>query len=169
MVHIIPNAGVVALALLYGAGDFSRTLQIANMCGWDTDCNVGNVGAIMGTALGLSGIDDSWRTPINDLLIASSIIGTRNLLTIPQCADLFCALGRKLGGRNCLNRARATTFAIPARPAISAPKAKKAARFTGSRSAVDGHADAANVSHPQAEQKRRNSRSSPAPITARAN
>ncbi|MBI1257387.1 MAG: hypothetical protein GC204_07945 [Chloroflexi bacterium] len=98
IVHIIPNAGIVALALLYGAGDFSRTLQIANMCGWDTDCNVGNVGAIMGTALGLSGIAESWRSPINDLLIASSIIGTRNILTLSQCADLFCALGRTVAG-----------------------------------------------------------------------
>ena len=103
---IIPNAGVVVLALLYGAGDFSRTLQIANLCGWDTDCNVGNVGAIMGTALGMSGIDDHWRAPINDLLIASSLIGTRNLLTIPQCADLFCALGRKLSGEFVVPRPR---------------------------------------------------------------
>ncbi len=94
MVHIIPNAGVIALGLLYGGGDFSRTLQITNMCGWDTDCNVGNVGAIMGTALGVEGIDESWRIPINDLLIASSLIGTRNLLTIPQCVDLFVRLGQ---------------------------------------------------------------------------
>ena len=28
------------LALLYGEGDFDRTLAIGCMCGWDTDCNV---------------------------------------------------------------------------------------------------------------------------------
>jgi ADP-ribosylglycohydrolase len=100
IVHMIPNAGVVALGLLYGEGDFSRTIQITNMCGWDTDCNVGNVGAIIGTAVGLAGIDPAWREPINDVLIASSTIGTRNLLTIPQCADLFSALGRQLDGEN---------------------------------------------------------------------
>jgi ADP-ribosylglycohydrolase len=99
VVHVIPNAGVVALGLLYGAGDFTRAIQITNMAGWDTDCNVGNVGAIMGTAVGVDGIDESWRNPMNDLLIASSIIGTRNLLTIPQCVDLFCALGRGLDGQ----------------------------------------------------------------------
>lgn len=98
MVHIIPNAGVVALALLYGAGDFSRTIQIGNMAGWDTDCNVGNVGAIMGVAVGLDGIDWRWREPMNDLLIAASIIGSRNILTIPQCTDLFCQLGRQMAG-----------------------------------------------------------------------
>lgn len=98
MVHIIPNAGVVAMALAYGEGDFSRTIQIANMAGWDTDCNVGNVGTIMGVAVGLEGIDWHWREPMNDLLITTSIIGTRNLLTIPQCVDLFCTLGRTLAG-----------------------------------------------------------------------
>nr|PZN57059.1 MAG: hypothetical protein DIU68_04950 [Chloroflexota bacterium] len=100
VVHIIPNAGVVALGLLYGAGDFSRAIRITNMCGWDTDCNVGNVGAIMGVAVGVEGIDTRWREPINDLLIAASVIGTRNILTIPQCVDLFCRLGRQLAGES---------------------------------------------------------------------
>ncbi|NOZ29960.1 MAG: ADP-ribosylglycohydrolase family protein [Chloroflexi bacterium] len=98
IVPIIPNAGVVVMALLYGAGDFSRAIQIANMAGWDTDCNVGNVGAIMGVAVGLEGIDDYWRAPMNDLLITASLIGTRNLLDIPACADLICKLGRELAG-----------------------------------------------------------------------
>lgn len=97
-VPIVPNAGVIALGLLYGAGDFTRSLQITNMAGWDTDCNVGNVGAILGTALGVDGIDPSWREPINDLLIASGLIGTRNILTIPQCADLIYALGCQMNG-----------------------------------------------------------------------
>ncbi|MBK9123671.1 MAG: ADP-ribosylglycohydrolase family protein [Chloroflexi bacterium] len=98
-VHIIPNAGVIALAMLYGDGNFSRTIQIANMCGWDTDCNVGNVGAIMGVAVGLDVIDNSWREPINDLLITASNTGTRNIWTIPQCADLFVKVGRALQGQ----------------------------------------------------------------------
>ncbi|MBK8031667.1 MAG: ADP-ribosylglycohydrolase family protein [Chloroflexi bacterium] len=129
VVHIIPNAGVIALGLLYGGGDFSRTLQITNMCGWDTDCNVGNVGAIMGTALGVEGIDESWRIPINDLLIASSLIGTRNLLTIPQCVDLFVSLAKDADGeRFSQGRRPATTSATPARPTISQRAANADAR-----------------------------------------
>jgi len=105
-VHIIPNAGIIVMALLYGEGDFSRTIQIANMGGWDTDCNVGNVGTVMGVAVGLDGIPVHWREPMNDLLVAASIIGTRNLLDIPGCADLFCGLGREI----------ACTAPLPARP-----------------------------------------------------
>lgn len=100
LVHIIPNAGVVVLGLLYGEGDFSKTLRITNMAGWDTDCNVGNVGAIMGAAVGLEAIDYQWREPMNDLVVMASLIGTRNIMTIPQCADLICNLGRKLSGES---------------------------------------------------------------------
>ncbi|MEA3334294.1 MAG: ADP-ribosylglycohydrolase family protein [Chloroflexota bacterium] len=100
VVHIIPNTGVVIMALLYGQGDFSRTIQIANMGGWDTDCNVGNVGAITGVAVGLQGISPKWREPMNDELVTASLIGTRNLLDIPACADLFCALGRQIAGES---------------------------------------------------------------------
>lgn len=99
VVHIIPNAGVVIMALLYGQGDFSRALQIATMAGWDTDCNAGNVGAIMGVATGLDGIDRHWREPMNDVLVAASLIGSRNLMHIPAAADLFCQLGAQIAGR----------------------------------------------------------------------
>lgn len=98
VVHIIPNAGVIALGLLYGNGNFSRTLQITNMAGWDTDCNVGNVGTIMGVVCGLDAIDPAWREPVNDLLITASLIGTRNILTIPQCTDLFVSLAHQMRG-----------------------------------------------------------------------
>ena len=37
------------------ARGFFKTLCICNMCSWDTDCNVGNVGCILGTLCGLGG------------------------------------------------------------------------------------------------------------------
>ncbi|MBW7462271.1 ADP-ribosylglycohydrolase family protein, partial [Paenibacillus sepulcri] len=94
--HIIPNAAVIVLSLLYGGGDFSRSINICNMCGWDTDCNVANVGTIMGVRNGLDGIDDSWRKPINDFLCCSSVIGTLNILDIPWCASYIASFGYKI-------------------------------------------------------------------------
>ncbi|MEM1485131.1 ADP-ribosylglycohydrolase family protein [Oscillospiraceae bacterium PP1C4] len=82
--HIIPNAAVIILSLLYGSDDFSKTITICNMCGWDTDCNTGNVGAIMGVKKGLSGIDDlRWRKQVNDFLACSSVVGSLNIMDIP--------------------------------------------------------------------------------------
>ena len=81
--HIIPNAGVCALALLYGAGDFSRTIEIATMCGWDTDCNAGNVGTIAGVLGGIEAIPEHYRRPINDEIVLSSVSGYLNILDVP--------------------------------------------------------------------------------------
>ncbi|MBR6050760.1 MAG: ADP-ribosylglycohydrolase family protein [Clostridia bacterium] len=88
--HIIPNAAVVVLSLLYSNGDYSRAVCIANMCGWDTDCNAGNVGAIMGVLCGLDSIDNKWVKPINDLMICSSVVGKYNISTVSENA-LFIA------------------------------------------------------------------------------
>lgn len=66
--HIIPNHGLIILALLYGGGNFSRSMMIVNTAGWDTDCNSGNVGCLLGLIAGLKGIDadTDWRGPVAD-------------------------------------------------------------------------------------------------------
>ncbi|MDF2904904.1 MAG: hypothetical protein K0R34_225 [Herbinix sp.] len=97
--HIIPNIAVMILALLYGEGDFSDTINICNMCGWDTDCNVGNVATIMGVRGGLDGICyDKWRKPINDFLACSSVIGSLNIMDIPFGATYIAKLAYALAG-----------------------------------------------------------------------
>ena len=106
VVHIIPNAGVVVMALLYGGGDFSRSVQIATMAGWDTDCNAGNVGCILGVAVGLEGIEARWRAPMNDLLVGASLLGARNLTDIPTVADRLVHLGAQAAGESIPARAR---------------------------------------------------------------
>jgi len=96
--HIIPNAGTCVLALLYGAGSFSRTVEIATMCGWDTDCNAGNVGAIAGVLYGLDSIPAHYRNPINDALVLSGLPGSLNILDIPTYSRRLAAAGYRLAG-----------------------------------------------------------------------
>ncbi|WP_302416830.1 ADP-ribosylglycohydrolase family protein [Blautia marasmi] len=97
--HIIPNIAVMILALLYGEGDFTNTLNICNMCGWDTDCNVGNVATIMGVRNGLDGIDyEKWRKPINDFLACSSVMGSMNIMDIPYGAVYIAKLAYAVAG-----------------------------------------------------------------------
>lgn len=94
--HIIPNAGVCVLAMLYGEGDFARTVEIATMCGWDTDCNAGNVGTVLGVMCGINGLPPHYREPINDGIILSGISGYLNILDVPSYAREVAALGYKL-------------------------------------------------------------------------
>jgi len=75
--HMVPNHGVIILALLYGQDDFQKALMIANTCGWDTDCNSGNVGCFMGIKVGLAGIDagPDYRTPVADRMFLPTADG----------------------------------------------------------------------------------------------
>lgn len=100
LVPIIPNAGVIVLSLLYGKGNFSKTIQIGNMCGWDTDCNVGNLGAIMGILAGINAIDLKWIKPMQDQLILASIIGENNYTSISECALKIARCGELIVGQN---------------------------------------------------------------------
>ncbi len=94
--HIIPNAGVCVLALLYGGGDFARTVEIATMSGWDTDCNAGNVGTVLGVMTGLTGLPARYRDPIGDSIVLSGITGSLNMLDIPTYAKELALLGYRL-------------------------------------------------------------------------
>lgn len=66
--HIVPNHGLIILAFLHSNGDFAESLKIVNTAGWDTDCNSGNLGCLMGIRNGLKGIDSGpdWRGPFRD-------------------------------------------------------------------------------------------------------
>ncbi|MCD7058935.1 ADP-ribosylglycohydrolase family protein [Pelagibacterium xiamenense] len=98
--HIIPNAGVLALAIAYGEGDLCRTVEIATMCGWDTDCNAGNAGAIIGTFQGVTAAWDKYRKPINDMLVTSGVTGALNIVDIPTFARELTTLALQLDGRD---------------------------------------------------------------------
>ncbi len=97
--HIIPNAGVVFMALIYGQGDLPRTAEIATMAGWDTDCNAGNAGAIVGTFQQVQPGWDKYRKPINDFVVASGVTGTINVVDIPSFARELTVLALRLQGK----------------------------------------------------------------------
>ncbi|MFX0098207.1 MAG: ADP-ribosylglycohydrolase family protein [Candidatus Hodarchaeota archaeon] len=67
--HVLPNFGIVLIALVYGGGDFGQSLQLAAMMGYDADCNVGNVGGILGAYWGDELIPDYWKKQINDEIL----------------------------------------------------------------------------------------------------
>ena len=77
--HMVPNHALIILALLYGDDDFQKSLMIVNTCGWDTDCNSGNVGCLLGIKNGLAGIDagPDWRGPVADRLYLATADGGR--------------------------------------------------------------------------------------------
>lgn len=68
-VHAINNAALVSAALLYGAGDFERSISLAVMGGWDTDCNGATVGSIVATMRGA--VPEKWSGPLKNRVRSS--------------------------------------------------------------------------------------------------
>ena len=96
--HIIPNMALMIMAMCYGENDFDRTMVMLNRSGWDTDCNCGNVGSIMGALLGLEGISEKWIRPINDVIDSSSAVGCLNIQYASESAMMFTRLAYRLQG-----------------------------------------------------------------------
>ena len=65
---------MVLLSLLYGQGDLAKSITIAVMSGWDTDCNGATVGSIIGAMHGAKALDGAWVNPLNNVM-HSAIMG----------------------------------------------------------------------------------------------
>ena len=103
--HMVPNHALIVHALLHGEDDFRRSLMIVNTCGWDTDCNSGNVGCLLGIKNGLAGIDRSpydWRGPVADRLYLATADGGRAISDAVRETDEIVNIGRALAGEGPL-------------------------------------------------------------------
>jgi ADP-ribosylglycohydrolase len=70
-VHTINNAALVAAALLFGEGDYERTITYAVMGGWDTDCNGATAGSVIGSLFGRGAIPEAWAAPLGNRVRSS--------------------------------------------------------------------------------------------------
>lgn len=67
------NVGYAVLGLLYGEGDFKKSMILAIDCGDDTDCTGATVGATLGILYGMKGIPADWKKHIGDEIVTVSI------------------------------------------------------------------------------------------------
>lgn len=66
--HTIPNACIVVAALLFGNGNFGKSICLAVQSCFDTDCNGATVGSILGMRNGISSIGEEWIKPLHGRL-----------------------------------------------------------------------------------------------------
>ncbi|MDD4889210.1 MAG: ADP-ribosylglycohydrolase family protein [Phycisphaerae bacterium] len=94
--HMVPNHAVMVMAWAHAPDDFQKSLMIANTAGWDTDCNSGNVGCLMGIKDGLAGISagPDWQRPFADRVVIPTAEGTHGISDVLLQADLIARLGR---------------------------------------------------------------------------
>ena len=60
------NSAYVVLGLLYGNGDFSKTMDVTTRAGQDADCNPSSAGGILGTVIGYNKIPAYWKMGLKE-------------------------------------------------------------------------------------------------------
>ena len=66
-IDAVINSAYILIGLLYGEGDFYKTMDIATRCGQDSDCNPASAAGILGTVLGYSKIPEYWLKNLREV------------------------------------------------------------------------------------------------------
>jgi len=61
------NGAFIAMGLLYGEGDFEKSVEISTRCGADSDCNPSNCSGVLGIILGYDNIPSEWTRHIDQI------------------------------------------------------------------------------------------------------
>lgn len=61
------NSAYVVMGLLYGNGDYTKTIEISTRAGQDADCNPSTAAGILGAMLGYDSIPDHWKLGLREI------------------------------------------------------------------------------------------------------
>ena len=107
-VHVLPNIGIIILSLLYGAEDkedqLGKSICTAAMMGLDTDCNCGNIGAIVGAQLGAEQIPSKWKDPLKNTF--STYVKDYEKWELTNLAKRITNAGRQIIAQKCKERVK---------------------------------------------------------------
>jgi ADP-ribosylglycohydrolase len=131
--HMVPNHALIILGLLYGDDDFQKSLMITNTSGWDTDCNSGNLGCLLGIKNGLAAIDagPDWRGPVADRLYLPTADGGRAITDAVTEAYHVINVGRALAGESALLPKDGARFHFEMPGSVQGFRAEETAQTSG--------------------------------------
>lgn len=83
------NVAYVVIGLMYGEGDFKKSMIYAINCGDDTDCTGATVGAVLGIIKGKDGLPADWCEYLGDNIVTVAIDRTNIANRMPKtCTEL---------------------------------------------------------------------------------
>jgi len=126
--RIVRETFSVLVGLLYGEGDFRRSVSLTTMCGFDTDCNAGTVGCLLGLRNGLDAIPGDWKAPLADTyeLQVSGYPRTRKIADLARrMAETGAGLARghaRPTGQTSQPRQTAARASVTTAPVVDPPE-----------------------------------------------
>jgi len=118
--------------LLYGEGDFEKTIEISTRCGQDSDCNPSNASGVLGIILGYDKIPMKWKKYIPDIADSTFIYTNYSFnkavnRTMDYAKQLIVENGGKIDDDICYINVQKP---VPAKLEQSFPNVKAAYRTT---------------------------------------
>jgi hypothetical protein len=99
-IDAVINSAYVVIGLLYGQGDFFKTMDIATRCGQDSDCNPASAGGILGVIKGYEAIPAYWKRAIEKVEAMDFPYTTTSLQTIyPTTLQLIDSVMLRQNGK----------------------------------------------------------------------
>lgn len=90
------NIAFLIIGLVYGEGDFAKSLCLAVNCGDDTDCTGATLGSVLGILYGTIIIPENWKKPIGEGIKTIAISGFEPPADIQVLTDRTIALQKKV-------------------------------------------------------------------------
>jgi len=90
------NGGYVVMGLLYGNGDWYKTMNYATRSGQDADCNPANAAGILGTLIGAHAIPAEYREPLHNTYWNKTLAGLPDSFEIDVLAEDTAQVGLKV-------------------------------------------------------------------------
>lgn len=110
------NIAIVVIGLLYGEGDFGKSLCIATGCGEDADCTAGTLGALLGILYGNAAIPERWLEPLGGKIKTKCInvadLGLKTPTTIHELTDRICRMMPVFLGQELCNTIGKTGYTV---------------------------------------------------------
>jgi ADP-ribosylglycohydrolase len=105
------NIGLLILGLLYGEGDFEKSLCITVNCGEDTDCTGATAGSIFGILHGIDAIPKRWIEPIGRG-IKTLCLNLGDLGGVPGTVDVLTDRTERMARRVLLHHSLPVEIAL---------------------------------------------------------
>ncbi len=126
------NGAYIVMGMLYGEGDFAKTMEISIRCGQDSDCNPSNASGVIGILVGYNNIPKKWAKYIDEIADSTFIYTNYSFnkaveRTLHYAQELIIKNGGKVEDGICYIKIQEPT---PAKFEQSFPNMKATYRLT---------------------------------------
>lgn len=117
------NGAYVVMGLLYGDGDWYKTMNYATRCGQDADCNPANAAGILGTLIGAHAIPAQYAGPVHNTYWNKTLAGLPDSYEVDVLSENTAQVGLKIllaNGGEIVTRSGKVVLRIPIQDVVAA-------------------------------------------------